>query len=47
VTDTFASVARSAAVNDGCNPEQIFQLLSDPWNEGGFICLRRRSSPRP
>jgi DNA-binding MarR family transcriptional regulator len=30
------------AVNNGCNPEGIFQRLSDPQNKGGFACFRRR-----
>ena len=35
------------AVNNGCNPEGIFQKLSDPQNKGGFSCFRRkRLNPR-
>ncbi len=35
------------AVNNGCNPERIFQLLSDPQNKGGFASFRRkRPDPR-
>jgi len=30
------------AVNNGCNPEGIFQQLSEPQNKGGFSCFRRK-----
>lgn len=30
------------AVNNGCNPEGIFQKLSDPQNKGGFTSFRRK-----
>jgi DNA-binding transcriptional ArsR family regulator len=30
------------AVNNGCNPEGIFQKLSEPQNKGGFSCFRRK-----
>ena len=32
------------AVNNDCNPERIFQLLSDPQNKGGFACFRQKRS---
>jgi predicted transcriptional regulator len=30
------------AVNNGCDREDIYRRLLDPWSKGGFTCLRRK-----